>query len=345
VIPVEECTTRLLPDMLTIRRTHGATVELRYDLPTWILPGASYALAPGVRLDEDGLVDDLGRHYPLNSTGKLVCRLGREPADLDLVVDELARASGTPAPLVSRGVVGFVAELSRRGLLSIHQSFAREALVVARELPYLTVAGRHDRHLLRHGTRWPVRRYPATVTGILRSCAEAYQSVLWFGVAVAVVVLVIGLRVDTLNMVRPDTLPGTIAVLTGFFLLIPVTAVGHELGHWWAARMLQVPSAGCYSRRGAAGVTYPTAPPRAGLLITLAGPVGGLLTVTLAALVWLGVKPWWIAMRVDQLGLSIALALGVIAAMQVLALTPVARDGRELLSLWMRSRAPKETSC
>ena len=331
-MPVDGLTTRPLPVIVgdPIHPTEGAQMDLRLDQPTWVLPGAAYHLAPGVRIVPGGLADEAGHVYPLNEVGRLLCRIGREPTDIDTLVDGLAERSQRPVPDVRTELVGFLSALGSRGLLSIHQSFARETWLVARQLPMLLLASRIDRSLLR-GTRFPLRRYAATPRALVRGCLEAHQSVLWIGVLVCLALALTRSRIETLNRVTADTGPALLLVVLGFFLLVPVTAMAHEFGHVYAAARLGVACSGCYVRRGVAGVTYPTARRGAAVLITLAGPLSGIASVVLVGCVWMLAKPFWILAGIDQLGLSVLVALAALALMQALALTPITRDGRTIL--------------
>jgi len=317
---------------------------IRLDHPTWLIPGASFTLAPGVRARADHLVDDAGTAYPLNDTGSLLCQLAAHDTDVDVLVAATSATFDIPADQAHDEVSRFVSGLAGRGLLSVHQSFLRESLSILRHARQLTLASTVDRSLIRRGSRFPARRYRPSVGSIIRGCVEAHQGALWWGLVAAAAVAALQVQIDTLNLALASTLAQLVLIILVYVMLIPITALAHELGHYAVARRLGVRCSSVFVRRGVVGIAYERASRRHTLAVTLAGPLSGLLVVAVCAgLWWLAGPTVWVALGMDQLSLSFMAALGAIALMQAASLTPMSHDGRVLAeTLWGGAR-PERT--
>lgn len=301
--------------------------------PVWIVPGAVVCLSPGLRLAPDGLMDPLGNHFTLNRMGVNVAALCASPIVLDDLIELVAAQHPDVDPSqVSEQVRQFVATLTKHNLVSVHQSFVRELWTVARSFSLFATMFLVDKRMLGQGGRFPVRRYAPDARSIMRSCVEAHQPVLWLGMTITGVFAVLGFDIDTINPYLPSTVPQLMAALMVYFLLIPLAAIVHEFGHWYAAGLLGSVRTGAYARRGVAAVTFVEPDPKRAAIVTLAGPLAGLVVplLVVAGYVAIGAEAR-IGLGVDQLGLPLVLACGAVSLMQLLSLTPLTVDGRQFL--------------
>lgn len=314
-------------------RRRDDLLELKPEASVWLVKGANYAIAPGLVLADDALVDEGGHRFPLNATGRLICELGHQPADVGTVIGVLTALTGMPEIEVRDQVVDFLAELSRRGLVSIHQSFVQEAVSTLRSLPLILSAARIDHSLIFRG-RFPLRRYAANARAVVAACLEAHQGIMLIGLALTgVSLLALGSQpVASLNMLYRSTAPHLAAAVLSYFLVLILVVVTHEFGHYVAARLQGTAVQCVYARQGAAGLLYREDRPRAAVRVVVAGPAAGFAVVLLVAGVSLLLGPgFWLRFGLDQLQLSWYAALAVIALHQLMGFVPLTKDGRELL--------------
>lgn len=315
---------------------------LRPEMPTWIVGDASYCVSPGLELDERGLRDADGEHFELNGTARLLCAIGERPTHVETVVEMLAVRTATPRAVVESHVHDFLVDLSARGLVSVHQSHLREGLEVLRALPWILSVALVDRRLAYRG-RLPLRRYPATMRAVLVGTLEAHQLLCWVAVALALVmggVLGAG-SLDTLNVVQTSTAPQVMLGVLVFFLLLVVSLLAHEVGHFLMARATGCDAFTFYVRAGAAGLGFRAGSRRAHVTVALAGPLAALAVLLLVLAVG-AVTPAdvWLWLGVDQLRASMAGAIAVLCLYHLAALTPLGKDGRQLRRL---ARAQRRT--
>jgi len=315
-------------------------MDFRPEHKLWILPGANYCVSPGLELREGALVDADGRQFPMNPSGQILCDLGREPTDVDVVVAVLSELTGTARDVMAEEVRAFLIDMSIRGLISINQSFLREVLVVARQAPLILSAALLD-HSLAYRNRFPLRHYPATTRSIVRGCIEAHQGLLWIGLCVVFAsVLTLGQNpFESLNTLYPSTAPQLLVAVMAFFLVVVLMAGVHELAHFATAKAHGCQVTGFYVRRGAAGLSFREDRATTAFRVVIAGPLAGVgLVMLLAALSALVGPAGWLVLGLDQLQLSWYASLAVLGIYQLMNFLPLSKDGRELVRL-ARARA------
>ncbi|MFC8192511.1 hypothetical protein ACFUMH_12725 [Cellulomonas sp. NPDC057328] len=308
---------------------------LRPELPVWLVREASYAVSPGLVLVEDGLRDADGAHFALNGSGRLLCAIGQAPAHVGTVVEMLAARTGAAREEMDGQLRDFLVDMSARGLVTVHQSHVRELLAVARALPWILSAALIDRRLAYRG-RLPLRRYPASLRAVVTGTLEAHQALCWVALALAgLLAVVLGTRpVDSLNVLQTATAPQAMAGMLAFFLVLVLSLVAHEWSHYVVARATRCDAYGFYVRSGAAGLSFRAPGRRAHVAVALAGPVGGVLAIAaLTAPAALVPPDVWIWLGADQLQASWYAAAAVLTLYHLAALTPLGKDGRQLLQL------------
>jgi hypothetical protein len=308
---------------------------LRPELPTWLVGDVSFTIAPGLELVGNALVDSDGMRYPLNDSARILCEVGRFPADVATVVDLVSAWTDEPREQVDAQVRRFVVDLSALGLLSVHQSHAREAVEVVRSLPMVLSAMVLDRRIAYRG-RFPLRKYPATARTVLVGALEAHQGLCWLGVGLAAVLAVLlGTNpITSLNVLQTATAVQVVGSVLAFFLALVATIVAHEWGHLLAARATASDAYAFYVRAGACGLSFRAPSRRARALVVLAGPAGGVCAALAALAVALGLPAdLWVWLGLDQLRAPWAAGMLVLALYHLSALTPLAKDGRQLLGM------------
>jgi hypothetical protein len=264
--------------------------------------------------------DSEGNRYALNEAGAVLCLLASHPVDVRSIVSGIATQLGQPEEGLERPIVDYLLELNRRGLLSIHRSFAREAVDRLATLPF--PGGAHR-----------VRRYAPTVANVVRGCLEGHQLTMWS------LLLVVGLAgAGTLVFATASEatalipLRAIVLALSFFALVHWASILIHELAHLAAARLTGCSIRAVYVRSGAMGIAFAAPSTRARIVTVGAGALAaiGFLALVLGALVAFP-GAWWALAGIDQLRLSTYAALGALMLAQAACFTPLTRDGRELL--------------
>ena len=317
-------------------------MELNAARKIWLVKGASFALAPGLTVRGDVLTE-AEHSYPLNATGELLCKLGERPVDLERLIDVLSVRTNVDRDVLEGQVMGFVSEMSSRGLVSVSQSFLREVLGSLRNLGMIATVVQVDKRFLSR-SRFPLRYYPASVRNLLRACLEAHQGLLWTGAAAALLtrLLFSTSYIPTINGLAPSTSASLPIAVMVYFLTFVSVAIAHEVGHFVVARRLGVNVTCVYARLGVSGVAFRAPNPRAALAVLFAGPLSGILSVGVLAGVTYALGPTpWVYLGTDQFQLSWYAALAVFAVHQLLCLTPINKDGKQVLRQWVALRLPE----
>jgi hypothetical protein len=296
-------------------------------------------LAPGIRVMPGALVDVDARTYPVDGLGEAVCRVISEPAELGTVLDGLAELHELERAEVIAGLAPFLAELERSELLSRNASFLREAATRLVAIPVRLAVAVGTRHPM-PAARGAVRRYPADARGLSRAIIEAHQGLCWLGV-----VLVLGGAVAALAL-APDATVAWLGLRTaalfgaGYTLLVLLTIAVHEAAHLVAARISRATLFASYARLGAAGISATTTSRARRMAIAAAGPLAALaVNAGVVAVIRFGPDAFWAHAAVDQLRLSALVAAAVLGLAQLVCLTPLTADGRQLRDAWRAGRA------
>ena len=278
------------------------------------------------------LLDAQRNSFPLNAAGEVICDIARYPASLRVTVDELSARLDLDRSRCETDVYRFVDELHRRRLVSVHQSLVEEALVAITLLPQRLASIRRDGWATATRERRIYRRYPATVRGIVRGCLEAHQGSMWVMLALVAVAIVAtiatGAPTGHLLMV---TVRALALALAWYALLHWSALLVHELCHLFVARICRADVGSIYVRRGAMGLVFRARSAATARAIVVSGALGAMMHLG-GALVFILAAPaeFWASAALDQLRLSGVVAVGTLIAAQLLWLTPITSDGREL---------------
>jgi hypothetical protein len=296
------------------------------------------ALAPGIRVTPGALVDVDAREYAVDGLGEAVCGVLSEPVALDTVIGGFSEWGGASRDDVATGLGAFVAQLERRGLLTRNASFLREAVARTTRAPLRLATAIATRHRV-PAMRGSVRRYRPDMPGLLRAVVEAHQGVSWLGVA-----LVLGGSFAAL-VLAPDATVAWLGMRTavlfgaGYVLLVLLTIVVHEAAHLATAALARATLFCSYARLGAAGITTTGASPAGRMAIAAAGPLIAFAVDGVVALaIRFGPDGFWAHASVDQLRLSAFVAAAALALAQLVCLTPLTADGRQLRDAWRQLR-------
>jgi hypothetical protein len=298
----------------------------------FLLASASIRLSPGVHPRAGMLVDAQLTGFPLNAAGEVICDIARTSTSLSVVVDELAETLGLDRAACETDVHRFVVELHRRRLISVHQSVVEETLTGLALLPTRLAAIRRDGWRSGSGDTWIYRRYPASVRGVLRGCLEAHQLSMW---VLAALVALVTLATIAVGAPTPHLLAITVRALalalSWYALLHWTSLVVHELCHLLVARLCHADIGSIYVRRGAMGLTFRAPSAAAGRAIVVSGAIGAMLYLA-GSLLFILAAPasLWTTAALDQLRLAGLVAVVTLMAAQLLWLSPITRDGREL---------------
>ncbi len=303
----------------------------------FLLASASIQLAPGVHREPGMLVDAQHNRFPLNGAGEAICDIARSPASLRVIVDELSAHLGLDRSECETEVHRFVSDLRRRRLVSVHQSLTEEAQIALALLPIRISSLRRGRGAAADGHVY--RHYPATALGVVRGCLEAHQGSMWmlllFALSVGLATTAVGAPTAHLLAI---TVRALVLAVCWYALLYWTSLVVHELSHLLVARLCGAGVASIYVRRGATGLLFRAPSRAAGRAVVVAGAAGALVYLSGALLVILGAPAeFWTTAALDQLRLSGVVAVCVLMAAQLLWLTPLTRDGRELWSSFRRA--------
>ncbi len=296
------------------------------------------ALAPGIRVIPGALVDVDARTYAVDGLGEAVCNVLSEPVALEVVIDGFHELSGAPRDDVATGLGTFLAQLEQSGMLTRNASFLREAIARATRAPLRLATAIATRHRVPE-LQGSVRRYPADAGGLLRAVIEAHQGLAWLGVA-----LVLGGSLAALAL-APDATIAWLGMRTaalfgaGYVLLVLLTVIVHEAAHLTTARLARATLLGSYARLGAAGVTISAASSVRRMAIAAAGPLAAfLMDAAVALMIGFGPDTFWAHASVDQLRLSAFVAAAALALAQLVCLTPLTVDGRQVRQAWREWR-------
>lgn len=294
------------------------------------MPGASFVLAPGVTVEDDGLVDIVGVRHRLNADALRVCENAWEPVAVDEVAVSLGldESSGTGEDRAA--LEAFLVDLNGRGLISIEQSFVRETRARLGDVVAVVRRGTGS------GAARVVRRYRATVGSILHACVEAHQVLMWAGVAALAIAigLQLALGADEPSLSALGVRALAISV-SGYFLAILATSIVHESGHLVAAYAVGGTVLGVTSRPGTVSVVFTAPSAAAARVVRAAGPLAGLVPGILVVLVVVFTPgALWAEAGMDRLRLPLVVAAATLALTQVVAFTPLTADGR---GIWART--------
>jgi hypothetical protein len=298
----------------------------------FLLASASIRLSPGVLPRAGVLVDAQLTSFPLNAAGELICDIARTSTSLSVVVDELTETLQLDRATCEAGIHRFVVELHRRRLISVHQSVVEETLAGLALVPTRMAAIRRDGWRSASRDAWIYRRYPASVRGVLRGCLEAHQLSMWVLAALVALVIVATVAVGAPT---PHLLAITVRALalalSWYALLHWTSLVVHELCHLLIARLCHADIGSIYVRRGAMGLTFRAPSVAAGRAIVVSGAIGAMLYLG-ASLLFILAAPasLWTSAALDQFRLAGLVAVLTLMVAQLLWLSPITRDGREL---------------
>jgi hypothetical protein len=297
----------------------------------YLLPGASFALAPGVSLAGNSLFDVDGRSYSLTAVGTQICALAARPVEVNTVCLGLSEYFDVDVVELTDHVRHFVLDLHGRGLIAIQQSFASEAFagLVNSILP---AQSRDLRAMVDVGRVRMFRRYDPNLWGVLRSVVEAYQSIAWGGVLISMGAIAIAVAASPNTLVLFDGVRA-LAIAAPLLVLIFLASIFvHELAHLMALRLTRSVTYSTYVASGIAGLSYTQPRGYKRAFIAAAGPVCSMIfLVSLAAgIVWTPAS-FWAATTFDQFRLSGTFAILSFAVWQLLAFTPITTDGRTFI--------------
>ncbi|HEU4850310.1 MAG TPA: M50 family metallopeptidase [Terrimesophilobacter sp.] len=297
-----------------------------------LLESAIVRLAPGVIAETDGLRDGDGHSYPVNAAGAVIGRLASRPVEIRAIVARLSTTLGQPVKTLEPPVVRYLLDLNERGLVSIHQSFARELIELLAGLPLGLVMRTRDRMPPASGGRIS-RRYAPTVANVVRGCLEGHQASMWSLLVLVVLAGTGSVLLDRTPGIGPVTPLRAILLALSFFALLHWTSIlVHELGHFLVARATGSSIRAVYVRSSAMGISFRAGSRRAALLVLASGAIASLAYLLLVLVLIMSVPDaLWGRAGIDQLRLSIYVAIGALALAQLACFTPITRDGRELL--------------
>jgi hypothetical protein len=264
-------------------------------------------LPDGVSIEEDALVDAQMRgRYPITPATRMYLELLLTGARLGKIVEAVVARFDLPADSVRRDLGRLVEQLNHAWLLELQPGPDR---------PGLAAVLLHPVAALQRRTWWrSVRRRrgldgsPVDAVGAIAAEVVSHHCLTWAALLLALVAIV--------AITVPWWLPYSLALGAG----LVAGQVCHEIGHGLAAHLLGTPSFIGSSRAG--GVVVVHAQTRDAPRIVVAGPA-------LAAAVGLA------AVAVGLIvGSAVPCVFGLPMVFQLLGLTTVAADGRNLLALW-----------
>jgi hypothetical protein len=264
-------------------------------------------LPDGVSMEADTLVDAPMRgRYPITPATRMYLELLLTGARLGKIADAVVARFDLPAESVGRDLGRLVQQLNRAWLLELQPGPDR---------PGLTALLRHPVASVQRRTWWrSVRRRrgldgsPLHAMRAIAGEVATHHRARWTALLVALV------AVAAISV--PWWLPYSLALGAG----LVAGQVCHEIGHGLAARLAGTPSFVGSSRAG--GVVVVHAQTRDTSRIVVAGPV--LAAAVGAASVAAGVV----------VGSAVPCAFGLPMVVQLLGLTALAADGRNLVALW-----------
>jgi hypothetical protein len=267
-------------------------------------------LPDGVSIEADALVDAPMRgRYPITPATRMYIELLITGARLGKIVEAVVARFDLPAESVRRDLGGLVEQLNQAWLLELQPGPDRPGLVALLRHPVAAVQRR---------TWWRAVRRRRGLDGSPLAAARAIaaevagrQRATWAALLIAL------LAIAAISV--PWWLPYSVALGAG----VVAGQVCHEIGHGLAAHVAGTPSFVGSSRAG--GVVVVHAQSRDASRIVVAGPA--LAAAVGAASVGLGLV----------VRSAVPCAFGLPMVVQLLGLTTVAADGRNLVALWRRT--------
>lgn len=289
---------------------------------------ATLSLAPGVRIDgvrllrDERPVGDLSAH-----AAEMVESIAAGCTVAGLIEETVTRYAIAPE-VAERDVRALVATLEGGRLVSIRQSYVSEGLRRAghgwvdayRALVYrIPVAA----------ARYPTRRFPATLVGVATASLRAHLPTLGIGAALLSLIAILDISrslATGLPVANRETL-GVYQAVIAFFLLMPGSALVHEIGHLIAARALKAEVTSVFARMFVVGLTRHRLRGGRELLVDVSGGVAALLVLVALtpAVLMTAATPG------ATLGLLCAVA--VVAMQHLFSLLPVTSEGRHIWRL------------
>jgi hypothetical protein len=307
------------------------------DHELYLLGSASVSLLPGVTVESSGLRDIDGHRYSANGVGRFLARSMQSPVMVTDLVTALVERYEIEQDAARADVSRYLADLNSQRLVSIRQSFPLEFLArLGRVLWDLVFAVMFRMPPSR--TRYPDRRYRPSASRVVLGCLEAHQSTILLGLLVTALVGTLA-TVRNVRLGAPAATPSS-----AFMMLLPLlcfvglvgSGVVHELGHYWAARRLNVPMASVFVRLGVSGLSHAEVTPARTAVVVAAGPLSGsAVGVAMTVGAWTMPTGWLGPLDVRGANIGLAACGAAVTLLQLNSLTPLSAEGRQLaVSTW-----------
>lgn len=281
-----------------------------------LIDSARLNLAPGVVVEETGLRDlQTGSTFRLNGLGRWIAPQLKAGITVKALLRSITQTYEIGQDEVRRDLREFITVLHSQQLLSIRQSYLREAALRVRA---------------RCRGRSPYRRYPATPLNILAGSLRAQLPVAAIGLILAVAIQ----PLVFLPLLRQGSLPSRAMELQA---ALPLIAYGgllagsitlHELIHFWTARRLGVPLKGVFVGPGRIGITQLHARSPKNEIVSAAGPAGTALVLIALALL----LPQF-HLGYPFAGVAASMLCVAVALVHLFGLTPWTSDGKQFWRL------------
>ena len=232
-----------------------------------------------------------------------------------------------PMEQATRDLNAFLGQLHAGRLVSIRQPQAAEAWLRCRQFAtnlFFTI-------LLRHwpgATIPPSRRYEPVPSQIVKGAVEAHVATVAMGALLAIAAAGVFAARNLAFGMSPLS-PATIYIL--FVILaysagIGLSALLHELAHYWVCQQFGIRVRSVFVRIGVVGLSHERAAAWPTLVMSAAGPLTAVLTMGLLCLALLNLP-----IGSESSRLPLAFACLLIGAQHLPGLTPLTRDGRLVL--------------
>lgn len=290
--------------------------------------GATISLAPGVRLAEDRLEDDVsGMEYPVAGLGTQVLQQLIEGDSVGRVASAIAQKYDVPADRVVADIETFLGELDAQGLISTRQSYLVSIRAFIRALAAAAPSPAALLMLDTSNLAQPTRRYPPNLLFVVLACLEA-QGTLY---VVGFVLIMVSVAAKIVAAWRQQADPLAIGIYAG---ARPVLALGifallficHEAGHLLALRALGMKVRSVAARMWAVGITYVPGSPLEMLFVAITGPLAAFAAALALAMLLSTRYPN--ALGMGNLDVSYIILFGLL---HLWSLRPWAGDGRQLM--------------
>ena len=305
-------------------------------------PGATIALAPAVRLLDDGLEDEISGHrYPVAGAGTEILRQLVEGKPVGEVTLLIASEYDVPSSLVAGDLESFLGELDGQALISTRQSYAAGVRAFFRALSVAVPSPLDLLMVDTSGLAQPARRYPPSLVSVVRACMEAQT--LLYATALCLIMAAVAAKLIVAWVQQSASLDVAIFAAARPILALGIFAllfVCHESGHLLALRALHMQPRSVASKMWAVGITYVPGRPLQMLIVAIAGPFSAFV-VAMGLALFLSDHPF-IALGGGNLEVSYVILFGLL---HLWSLRPWAQDGRQAAgSLFalarQRTRAP-----